>query len=580
MTFSSILCVALLAGCSLGPTLEITVGGNGAGEITSDPGGVHCDADCTMSVDRSLTLIATASVGSAFVGWSGACEGTEPCVLALSTAAPTSVAARFDAVFHDLTVVRTGTGSGTVTSLPAGIACGTTCAAILREGPVSLTAVPDAGSVFAGWSGGGGGGGGVGGGATSSFTLAQSTEVTATFSPAPPAPGVTIERAGTGGGTVTSAPAGIDCGPVCTAPFPSGSVVRLTAIPDATSTFEGWSGLNGCAGNGTCTTTISAATTFIATFQAIAPLACTTTVTASEAAATFNARLTIANAVICLGDGVTITGRVVLGADGITVQRVPGATAHIINPIGDAIDLAHHHAIRIVGLDISSDGGNLASGIVVDGASLELRDATVHCESNNCYVVKIVNSLATIASSTLSGGNPATAGSYSYGLYGWNGANAQISDSTITSTGTALDVTVQSNFRVTACTIRGLNRSVGGGVDSSGTITVYNGASLDLADSTVVTYGFAAIMAGAGAKVRLDHNVIRKAAGQPPGDASSPIRSDTATDVLMSSWPNTFCNEGTATTDGAFIAPLIGGVYAATSTFDGVAQVGPGNCAP
>ena len=37
------------------------------------------------------------------------------------------------------------------------------------------------------------------------------------------------DQGGTGGGTVTSAPAGIDCGSTCSATFPAGTMVTLTA---------------------------------------------------------------------------------------------------------------------------------------------------------------------------------------------------------------------------------------------------------------------------------------------------------------------------------------------------------------
>ena len=65
---------------------------------------------------------------------------------------------------HNLTVAKTGTGSGAVTSSPAGIDCGTTCtASFSRDQAVTLTPAPApapapapvAGSTFAGWSGAG-----------------------------------------------------------------------------------------------------------------------------------------------------------------------------------------------------------------------------------------------------------------------------------------------------------------------------------------------------------------------------------------------------------------------------------------
>src|SRR5262245_46419032 len=53
---------------------------------------------------------------------------------------------------------------------------------------------------------------------------------------------LTVNHAGTGSGTVTSSPAGIQCGSTCSAPFRSGATVTLTASPAAGSVFAGWSG--------------------------------------------------------------------------------------------------------------------------------------------------------------------------------------------------------------------------------------------------------------------------------------------------------------------------------------------------
>src|SRR5262249_40393886 len=60
---------------------------------------------------------------------------------------------------YTLTVTAEGSGGGTVTSIPsipAGVSCGATCSVSYASGTVvTLTAVPSAGSLFAGWSGGG-----------------------------------------------------------------------------------------------------------------------------------------------------------------------------------------------------------------------------------------------------------------------------------------------------------------------------------------------------------------------------------------------------------------------------------------
>ena len=53
-----------------------------------------------------------------------------------------------------VTVGKTGSGAGTVASIPAGILCGTACSAMYSAGTsVTLAANPVMGSVFAGWAG-------------------------------------------------------------------------------------------------------------------------------------------------------------------------------------------------------------------------------------------------------------------------------------------------------------------------------------------------------------------------------------------------------------------------------------------
>jgi DNA-binding beta-propeller fold protein YncE len=77
---------------------------------------------------------------------------------------------------------------------------------------------------------------------------------------------LTVDKAGTGIGTVTSAPAGINRGADCTETYDGGTVVTLTATPDAKSDFIGWSG--GCAGSDpTTTVTMNADKICTATFN-------------------------------------------------------------------------------------------------------------------------------------------------------------------------------------------------------------------------------------------------------------------------------------------------------------------------
>jgi len=69
----------------------------------------------------------------------------------------------------------------------------------------------------------------------------------------------------TGGGTVTSSPAGISCAPICSNNFAAGAQVSLTASAATGWSFSGWSGA-GCSGTGACNVTMNAAESVTATF--------------------------------------------------------------------------------------------------------------------------------------------------------------------------------------------------------------------------------------------------------------------------------------------------------------------------
>jgi hypothetical protein len=76
---------------------------------------------------------------------------------------------------------------------------------------------------------------------------------------------LTLEKSGAGSGSVTSSPAGIDCGIDCSEDYAGSTEVTLTATSDAGSTFDGWSG-GACSGTGTCVVTMDAAKTVTADF--------------------------------------------------------------------------------------------------------------------------------------------------------------------------------------------------------------------------------------------------------------------------------------------------------------------------
>ncbi|HEY7949826.1 MAG TPA: hypothetical protein VID51_03215 [Solirubrobacterales bacterium] len=211
----------------------------------------------------ALTLIAEASAGSEFAGFSGACSGFT-CEVMMD--APRSVTATFNLIPPEfeylLAVERLGTGSGTVTSNPAGIDCGSDCSETLLEGTkVTLTATPAPGSVFDHWTGGGCTGSG-----TCTTTMSTGRIAKAVFT-AVGQRALAVSKAGAGKGTVTSSPAGIDCGSICTAEMAVGTKVTLTATAAAGSRFAGFSGA--CTGATSCRVTMDEARDVTATFEKI-----------------------------------------------------------------------------------------------------------------------------------------------------------------------------------------------------------------------------------------------------------------------------------------------------------------------
>jgi hypothetical protein len=86
--------------------------------------------------------------------------------------------------------------------------------------------------------------------------------------PLPPPHSLAVTKIGTGAGTVTSSPAGINCGATCVATFPSGTAVTLTATRGAGSRFTSWSG--DCAGTATtCLLTMTADRLAVARFTKV-----------------------------------------------------------------------------------------------------------------------------------------------------------------------------------------------------------------------------------------------------------------------------------------------------------------------
>jgi hypothetical protein len=129
-----------------------------------------------------------------------------------------------------------GQGSGSVRSDPALLECTAACAADFpARRLVVLDATPAADSAFAGWENCG-----SVEGRRCFLLMNEPREPRVRFEPSRPA--LVVSLAGTGSGLVTSSVAGISCGADCREDYLSGTSVVLTAAPDDTSSFLGWTG--------------------------------------------------------------------------------------------------------------------------------------------------------------------------------------------------------------------------------------------------------------------------------------------------------------------------------------------------
>lgn len=262
-----ILCVSqqVVAATSPSPDNLLTVSKSGAGTVTSVPGGIDCGTTCSAAYSSGtyVTLQTAAAGGNSFLGWSGACRGKKPsCRVSMKGAR--SVGATFTQ--NSTTNVTTSyslnvavSGSGTITSSPAGISCGATCSATYASGTsVTLTAAAASGYSFAGWSG-------VCTGTSTSCVVSMTAarSVAATFTQNIVSYSLSVAKSGSG--TVTSSPAGINCGTSCSASYASGTSVTLTATAASGYSFAGWSGA--CTGTSTsCVVSMTAARSVTASF--------------------------------------------------------------------------------------------------------------------------------------------------------------------------------------------------------------------------------------------------------------------------------------------------------------------------
>ncbi len=225
-------------------TLNVSRNGSGLGTV-NDGGSLSCGATCSAlyTPGASVTLSAIAQAGSVFTGWSlPGCSGTGDCTFTIN--ANQNITATFDQLYT--LSVNPGAG-GSITADIGNINCGANCQADYADGTlVTLSPVPEAGQVFTGWSGDCSGSGAC------SVTMSQARTVGADFDLDGPTLTVNISS---GHGSVSSQPAGINCGATCVKNFALNTSLTLTATADAGYLLADW-GHADCTGTGNCQLTM------------------------------------------------------------------------------------------------------------------------------------------------------------------------------------------------------------------------------------------------------------------------------------------------------------------------------------
>ncbi len=142
------------------PKFQLTVATQGEGTVVTQPVGIDCGNSCEAGYPSNALISATATPqpGFTFAGWSGDCSGTASTVLITMNQAKTCLAT-FETLptlspdQHRLIITKSGLGNGTITSNVPGSDCGPTCSSVYPYNTLlTVTALPDPGSQFIGWS--------------------------------------------------------------------------------------------------------------------------------------------------------------------------------------------------------------------------------------------------------------------------------------------------------------------------------------------------------------------------------------------------------------------------------------------
>jgi len=250
-------------------TLEVIKRGTGQGRVAASDGSIDCDENCqrtTVAYDtpaeiemmlatgtpttamQMVTLMATPSTGSSFIGWSIACDGTD-----LTTQVAVDGVTKCKAEFgldtgYTMNVVKIGEGTGRVYTPPFNtFNCNKSClqkSATYNPGEsVTLRAVAEAGSTFVEWVGDC-----SGTSVETTFTMDADKNCAAKFAVMTPPPAgmytltLQINAYAETDSVVSTYPIGINCPDDCVENYQAGKRINLKAFPNSSSRVLSWGG--------------------------------------------------------------------------------------------------------------------------------------------------------------------------------------------------------------------------------------------------------------------------------------------------------------------------------------------------
>ncbi|MDO8427958.1 MAG: hypothetical protein Q7S92_01980 [Candidatus Diapherotrites archaeon] len=227
-------------------------------EIQCTENGENCAAE--FEKGSSVTLTAEPDIGNRVVRWEGACQDpANGCIFTVDKLQ--NVWVSFMPVYYGVSVNKTGTGSGKIQSSDYKINCPTACgAAYPMDAEVTLTAYPELGHTFEGWTGEC-----TGKQITCVVKLTEYKNVTAEFKG--PKSKYTLTLGSQGPGSIAIKELGINCkNETCKHQFEEGTTITLIFITEENGKFDEWSG--NCIGNKlTCTITFHSNAQVIAKYK-------------------------------------------------------------------------------------------------------------------------------------------------------------------------------------------------------------------------------------------------------------------------------------------------------------------------